>query len=231
MRARDGDAVLKVAWRHYEADDEAAGLRVWNGDGTVRLLDAAVVDDEETVALLLERCVPGTPLRERPETEHDVVIAGLLPRLWRAPAVGHRFRPLQEMCDAWADAFERKRSVLDPSTTRDGMELFRALPASADREVLLCTDLHAGNVLAAQRERWLAIDPKPYVGDPTYDVVQHLLNCDERLYADPYGLVARMAGLLDLDEQRLRQWLFARCVIESADRPELADVARAVAPR
>lgn len=34
---------------------------------------------------------------------------------------------------------------------------------------LLCTDLHAGNVLAAGRESWLATDPKPYLGDPTYD--------------------------------------------------------------
>ena len=46
------------------------------------------------------------------------------------------------------------------------MELFTSLPGTADRRVLLCTDLHAGNVLAAQRRPWLVIDPKPYVGDP-----------------------------------------------------------------
>jgi streptomycin 6-kinase len=40
---------------------------------------------------------------------------------------------------------------------------------------LLATDLHTGNVLAAQRQPWLMIDPKPYVGDPCYDLGQHLL--------------------------------------------------------
>lgn len=58
-------------------------------------------------------------------------------------------------------------------------------PAETPTQVLLCTDLHAGNVLAAEREPWLIIDPKPHVGDPTFDTLQHLLNCDERLRNDP----------------------------------------------
>ena len=108
--------------------------------------------------------------------------------------------------------------------------MFRELPASAGREVLLCTNLHAGNFLAAQREPWLVIDPKPYVGDPTYDVLQHLLNCDERLTADPLGLIRRMADLLELDEARLRLWLFARFVQESLDQLRLHRLASALAP-
>jgi len=92
--------------------------------------------------------------------------------------------------------------------------------------VLLVTDLHAGNVLAARREPWLAIDPKPYIGDPAYDATQHLLNCAERLHADPAGLAVRMADLLEVDPVRLRRWLFARCVQESPGDPPLADVVR-----
>ncbi len=110
------------------------------------------------------------------------------------------------------------------------MALFRSLPASADRQVLLCTDLHAENVLAAEREPWLMIDPKPYVGDPTYDPLQHMLNCPRRLHADPRGLAARMADLLDLDRARLLLWLFARCVQESPDWPVLGGLAHRIAP-
>jgi streptomycin 6-kinase len=62
---------------------------------------------------------------------------------------------------------------------------------TAERNVMLCTDLDAGNVLAAQREPWLVIDPKPYAGDPTYDVLQHMLNCDRRLAADPRSSPSR----------------------------------------
>ena len=183
---------------------------------------------------LLERCVPGNTLASRPEPEQDTVIASLLRRLWREPAAGHPFRPLQEMCDQWADAFERRAAArpmnLDSGLAREGIALFRALPATADRNVLLCTDLHAENVLSAEREPWLMIDPKPYVGDPTYDALQHLLNCDERLQADPRALARRMADLLELDHERLLLWLFARCVQESPDWPALADVARRIAP-
>jgi hypothetical protein len=50
-------------------------------------------------------------------------------------------------------------------------------PRTATASVLLCTDLHAGNVLAGPRRPWLLIDPKPYIGDPHYDLLQHLLNC------------------------------------------------------
>jgi streptomycin 6-kinase len=90
--------------------------------------------------------------------------------------------------------------------------------------------MHAENVLAAGREPWLVIDPKPYVGDPTYDPLQHLLNCPERLAADPRGLAARVADLLGLDRERLVLWLFARCVQESPDSPNLAQVAHRIAP-
>ena len=215
----DEDLVVKVLWRHPEAEHEADALWAWDGDGAVRLY-AAVEVDSETIALLLERCRPGTAVRARPELEQDLVVAGLLRRLWRQPPPGHRFRSLQSMCDLWADEFEDKtsdgQSRLDPGLEREGMALFRDLPASAEREVLLCTDLHADNVLAAEREPWLAIDPKPYVGDPTYDALQHLLNCDVRLHADPHGLVGRMAELLRLDPDRLRQWLLP---VASKSRP------------
>lgn len=230
---RSGDAlVLKVAWRHDEAAHEADGLRAWDGNGAVRLHDAAEVD-EQTAALLIERCAPGTTLAGRPEPEQDVVIAGLLRRLWIEPASGHPFRPLQEMCDAWADSYEHdpvERGALDPGLAREGIALLRALPATADRTVLLCTDLHAGNVLAAEREPWLVIDPKPYVGDPTYDALQHILNCGERLRTDPRALVSRLADLLDLDRDRLLLWLFARSVAESPHWPGLADIAHRIAP-
>jgi streptomycin 6-kinase len=222
------DVVLKLAWRHPEALHEADGLRVWDGNGAIRLLDFESVDDR-TDALLLERCVPGSPLKRRPEEEQDVVIAGILRRLHGEPPLAHLFRPLEVLCDAWSDEAEAKDAPVDPGLLRDGLALFRSLPRSADRNVLLATDLHAENVLAAAREPWLAIDPKPYVGDPTFDVLQHTLNC-ARLHEDPVALVIRLADVFDLSLERLRLWLFARCVQESAFRPELVGPARRLAP-
>jgi streptomycin 6-kinase len=234
-RNRSGeDLVLKVGWRHSEAANEADGLRYWRDDGTVRLHAAEVID--QTSALLLERCDPGTPLgRSMPEPEQDVVVAGLLRRLWTQPPDGHPFRPLQTMCEEWAGEFEHgfmgSSRGIDPGLAREAMVLFRELPSSAGRTVLLCTDLHGENILAARREPWLVIDPKPYVGDPTYDPLQHMLNCEERLTADPLGFARRIAALLDLDAERLRLWLFARCMQECLDQPVLYDIAARLAPK
>jgi streptomycin 6-kinase len=231
--AANTDLVLKVGWLHTEAAHEADGLREWNGEGAVFVYESTAFDD--AVALLIERCLPGTSLADRPEVDQDVVVAELLSRLWKEPASGHPFRPLQVMCDQWADEFELKFALrdqdLDRGIARDGIALFRSLPSTAERNVLLCTDLHADNVLAARREPWLVIDPKPYIGDPTYDPLQHMLNCDVRLLADPRDLALRMADLLDLDGERLLLWLFARCVKESPDYPALGEVARRIAPK
>jgi hypothetical protein len=60
----------------------------------------------------------------------------------------------------------------------------------------------------------LLIDPKPYLGDPHYDVLQHLLNCNTSLQADAIGLFTRVADPTGLDAGRVRQWLLARCVVE-----------------
>lgn len=218
-RNADGnELVLKLGIRHYEAEHEIDGLRFWGGDGAARLYDSFVTDD--TAVLLLERCTPGHSLKQtQPEPEQDKIIAGLLRRLWKEPPAGHPFRLLQSMCDKWGDALaedaERNPGEVDTGLVRAGLEIFRSYAGTADRSVLLCTDLHGDNVLAAQREPWLVIDPKPYVGDPAYDAVQHMLNCPDRLEADPSGFCQRMAGLLAVDGERVKSWLFARCVQES----------------
>ena len=229
--------VLKVGFRFPggEERDEAAGLRLWNGNGAVRL--HAAHESESAYALLIERCLPGTPLGQvLPEPEQDQVVTGLLRQLWAQPHPACPFRPLAQMCTVWAGEFERDYAAagpadrIDPGLARAGIALFRALPQTAGREVLLCTDLHGDNILAAQRAPWLVIDPKPYVGDPAYDVLQHMLNCESRLAADPAALATRMAGLAGLDGGRVRQWLFARSVQESIGSPLMRQVAARLAP-
>ena len=221
--------VLKVGWVHPEATHEAAGLRFWDGNGAVRLHASELLGD--CMAMLLERCEPGTMLAELPEPDQDEVLCTLLPRLWCEPPARHDFPSLQEMCERWAQEYEadESRPRLDPGIERAGLELFRTLPASASRQVVLATDLHHYNVLAAQREPWLAIDPKPHVGDPVFDPLQHMINCD-RVVVDPVGLTRRLAELVGLDPERLRLWLFARCVQGSPVRPQLAEVAVRLAP-
>jgi streptomycin 6-kinase len=227
--ADNHDVVLKVCFRHDESEHEVEGLQLWAGNGTV-LVHRAEKDDD-TAYLLLERAAEDRLLAGEPEPMQDEVIAGLLRRLWFVPRAGHPFRPLTQMCAEWADQHDAyPHPAIDPGLERAGLELFRSLPATATDERLLLTDLHAENVLAAEREPWLVIDPKPYVGDPAYDPLQHMLNCPERLHADPDALIRRMADLCGVDRERLRLWLFARCVVESAWWPGATVLAARLAP-
>ncbi|HJZ49272.1 MAG TPA: aminoglycoside phosphotransferase family protein [Roseiflexaceae bacterium] len=168
--------------------------------------------------MLLERCEPGTVLRQLPEPEQDVVIAGLLRRLWRVPTAPHPFRSLAIMTAYWADkTLADTARWPDAGLVQAGLRLFEELPRTSPNDVLLATDLHAGNVLRAQREPWLVIDPKPFVGDPAYDATQHLFNCEERLHADPHATIRRFADLLEIDPERVRLWMFARAAAKSRD--------------
>lgn len=215
---------------HMEGADEAAGLRFWNGDPTVRLLEA----DDALGAMLLERCEPGTALRTIPEPQQDIVIAGLLRRLWRKPEEQDTFRPLSCMTANWSqETLADQDRWPDPPLVREGLRLLIELAQSTPEDALLATDLHAGNVLQAQRQPWLAIDPKPFVGDRAYDATQHLMNCKARLRPAPKRTIQCFADLLALDHQRIRLWMFARLAAEPRENwrdAEWMELARTIAP-
>jgi streptomycin 6-kinase len=168
--------------------------------------------------MLLERCEPGTHLRVLPEVDQDVVIAGLLKRLWQARGAPP-FRPLAALVERWTEeTVSQMADWPDAALVRQGLDLWSELVRSTGREVPLASDLHAGNVLRAQRRPWLVIDPKPFVGDAAYDPTQHLLNCIDRLQSDFKGTVDRFADLLELDQERIRLWTFARLAAEPRHR-------------
>ena len=102
---------------------------------------------------------------------------------------------------------------------RQGIETYHRMLASMVKTVLIPPDLHAGEILT-NNNSWTLIDPKSYIGDPKYDVTQHLLNCTEHLMEGPLALIDWMASLKDQDTDRVRFWLFARfpCAIARTDQ-------------
>jgi len=127
-RAVGTPAVLKLGMPHMEAEHEIEGLRFWDGDPTVRVLEA----DDDLGAMLLERCEPGTGLRTLPEPEQDLILAGLLKRLWRSPAAPHLFRPLSALTAYWsAETLGCAEQWPDKGLVREGLRLLNELPRSA----------------------------------------------------------------------------------------------------
>lgn len=172
-----GEVVLKLnAPSHFESDNEPDALERWDGNGAVRL----VARDDERRALLLERCVPGTELWHA-GVDEIAVVSELLPRLQVVVADPHPFTSLADEADRWAEDVPRRyadagepfeRRLLDAA-----LDIYRTVDRSASR--LVNQDLHGGNVLAAEREPWLVIDPKPLVGERELEASGLLRNTDE----------------------------------------------------
>jgi streptomycin 6-kinase len=145
----------------------------------------------------------------------------VLKHLWAASAPTDGIESLAEVMTWWADQLEERAVRLkvgyDPGLLAHGARLLRELPQTANRSVLLHGDANPGNLLAATRTPWLAIDPKPMIGDPAYDPVPLIDQLDD-LYHQPHAnsLLTERAALaaahLDLDPQRILAWTLARQV-------------------
>ncbi len=205
------DAVLKMQFPHRESEHEAAALDHWQGDGAIRLL----AHDVERHALLLERCVPGTPLADEPSDVALDVMIELLPRLWK-PADAP-FRPLAEEAAWWAGDLEKdwenggkpfERTLLDAA-----LDALHTLPASQGEQVLLHQDLHAGNILRAQRAPWLTIDPKPLVGEREFGIAA-IVRSFELGHGRRQVLwrLDRLTEELELDRERALLWSLAQTI-------------------
>jgi streptomycin 6-kinase len=195
-------AVLKISLPHREAEQEADALERWDGNGAVRLL----ARDDERNAMLLERCEPGSFL----STAHDPigVLVELLPRLWRS---GEGFRPLAEEAEWW---LEQELGEVPDERLRDGaVHYLRELVPTQGEHVLLHQDLHGENVLAAQREPWLAIDPKPLAGEREFSAAS-IVRSSELGHGkrDVLYRLDRLCSELDLDRERAKGWTIAQTV-------------------
>jgi streptomycin 6-kinase len=219
VRTADGTpAVLKVGMVTRETAQEHAALAYWDGRDAVRLLRA----DPEQGAMLLERLQPDVSLRSLAEPKAMLESAELLRRLWVPPAAGHPFTTVADYTGELVLALRGRggqpwaadaRPLIDEAVAvRDD------LLADPPEAMLLHGDYHHGNVLAADRRPWLAIDPKPLVGDPAYDLAWLARDRLPTLAAQPGSRAAarrRLAGLstaLDVDPARLRGWSLFRAV-------------------
>jgi streptomycin 6-kinase len=200
------DTVVKVQVSHRESDQEADALERWRGEGAVQLL----ARDDERHALLIERCVPGTSLSQTAEDPLGVLI-DLLPRLW-VGAGG--FRTLAEEVVWWDLGGELG-------------ELAHELAATQGELVLVHQDLHGDNVLAARREPWLVIDPKPLAAEREFAIAP-IVRSGELGHSrrEALGRLDRLCAELGLDRDRARGWTIVQTVAWSGDasHPEHGDV-------
>ncbi len=212
------DAVLKINLPEPESEREPDALACWDGRGAVRLL----ASNEGLRALLIERCIPGSQLWAVEDDEEATRIgAGVLRRLWRAPTADHPFRMLADEAVRWAIELESDWEALgrpyEGRLVDEAVSACGELGPAQGEHVVLHQDFHGGNVLRAGREPWLAIDPKPLVGEREFDAASLLR--DRRWLLGSPGGAARIRRRLDqlaseagLDRERTRRWGIAHAL-------------------
>ena len=237
---QDGSqVVLKLGVPNPELTSEIEALRLYDGHGAARLLDA----DPEGGALLIEQLLPGIPLANLDDDEHATQIAAeIMQQLWRPVPDKHNLREVEK----WAFGMQRLRAYYDGGTgpfpkklTEQAEVIFPELIASTQIQMVLHGDLHHGNILSAQRQSWLALDPKGVVGDPAYEVTAWMHNPMPGLNAWPHlkqttaSRLDQFSEILGFDRQRLRNWSLAQAVLSAwwciEDKSNCFDDAMAVA--
>jgi streptomycin 6-kinase len=221
VHADGTEVVVKAGVPNPELLSEMAALRFYDGRGICRLLEA----DEAQGVMLLERLRPGTPLATvANDDEATLIAAGMMEQLWRPLPADHPFRPLA----SWTAGIEKLRQEFEggtgpfPAELVEAAERLRAdLLASPGETVLLHGDCHHWNILRAERQPWLVIDPKGVAGEAIYETSSFLYNrLPEPLGSAHAGRVlARrtdiLAERLGFDRKRLIAWGIVQSVLSS----------------
>jgi streptomycin 6-kinase len=213
-------AVLKITYDgDVESEHEHLALQHWGGRGAVRLLRA----DPRRRALLLER-LPQGDLRDLWDVEACEVVAGLYPRL-HLPALP-QLRTVASYVERWTAPLASlpRDAPIPHRLVAQTISLVRDLLADQGDLRMVHGDLHYFNVLAADREPWLVIDPKPMAGDPHYEPAPMLWNRFDELGAPRSGQSVRngvrrrfhtLVDAAGLDEDRARDWVVVRMVLDA----------------
>ena len=221
VRAGGAEVVLKAGPPNRELLTEIAALRVYDGRGSAHLLDA----DPAWGVLLLERLRPGVPLTAVTDDEAATLIAAQVMRqLWRPAPPDHPFPTVA----GWAAGLLRLRQTFaggvgpfPADLVAVAESLFAELLSSMADPVLLHGDLHHDNILQAQRQPWLALDPKGVIGEPAYELGALLRNPLPQLLAHPQParVLARRVDLLaeffGLARERIVGWGVAQAVLSA----------------
>ncbi|MFB7267939.1 aminoglycoside phosphotransferase family protein, partial [Streptomyces nojiriensis] len=155
-----------VSFPHPGNVHEPDAFEAWGGRGAVLLHER----DDERFAMLLERVRTST-LAEVEDGDEVVTVAGRLSRRLAFPPPAHLPR-LREQADSWEEQLRKDEGELTHALPQQVVDAAVATVRELGRtqpDVLIHGDLHARNILRADREPWLAVDPKGYAGDPAYD--------------------------------------------------------------
>jgi streptomycin 6-kinase len=209
-------AVLKLIYPDRESEHEADALALWDGHGAVQLF----ARDDDLSAMVIERCEPGTTLAAAGADVALQTLIALLPRLW--VETGEPFHTLEDEAAWWVgylpEQWERSDRTVARGLVDAAVDALTSLSHSQGQQVLLHQDLHGDNVLAAEREPWLVIDPKPLIGEREFAVAPIVRSFElGHSKRDALYRLDRLTSELGLDRERARGWTIGQTMAWAFD--------------
>lgn len=209
VRTADGTpAVLRITPTTEPTDGDVLALSLWDGDGAVRLF--AHHSDVDATALLLERLDHTRNLDTLPIEQAAAVAGRLRARLSRPAPAG--IRTLQAQAQQWAEHLPRVHRLPKRITDR-AAGICRDLGPGATGH-LVNEDQHYHNVLAADREPWLVIDPSMLAGDREFGLAT--LIWGRLKESTTQRILDILVDAEDLDPDRARAWTYVGAVVKWA---------------
>ncbi len=226
------EVVIKIhpPWDPIEIFDEAAFLAKREGRGCVRLL--AVNHDSR--AIMLERILPGRTLTEIFAESKSDAVGPAIEALKSISIPASHTPPTAPTVDGWFGNFERYRETDFPRRYAEkAFEFYRELSPEPGRTLYIHGDFHPGNIVNAEREQFLVIDPKGVVGHIGFEIAAFLNNFYwwqendpdiDRILADA---LEQFSSAFEIPQTELRKWAYAQMVIGAwwnySDMPDLYD--------
>jgi streptomycin 6-kinase len=217
--AGGNEAVLKIGLpeANPEIINEAGFLQISNGKGTVKLLKS----DKNHRAILLEKLTPGANLKEIYfEYEATAVEAAIrvMREISRKAPNKSGFRRLEDWFGGLARAENTK---FDNRFASKAYGFFERINSASKQKFLLHGDLHHENILSAEREPFLAIDPKGIIGEIGYEIAVFLnnhaawLSAEDNLREKLNDAIRQFSEAFEIEPQDLKDWAFAQMVLSA----------------
>lgn len=215
-----GEAVVKIGFpgEKQTSFNEARALEFLEGNGVCRFLKF----DEKHFALLLEKLSPGENLKTICGVGDDkraVEIAIKVMRdFWQTPPENIEFPKLED----WFKGLKTAEKINFASEhVKKARRFFDELMSVSPRKTLLHGDFHHENILSAEREPFLAVDPKGIVGDIGYDISIFMINHANWLKNKPNlpqkldAAIRQFSEAFEIEPQSIRKWIFAQTVLSA----------------
>ncbi|PCJ29436.1 MAG: hypothetical protein COA94_01545 [Rickettsiales bacterium] len=212
-RYKNQPAALKIS--NSASEHTSAVLKHYNGYGAARILK------NRGRITLMKRCVPGVSLKDLTLNNEDEkathILCDVIEKLHSNVEFEGNYRFTHEFTQFFDHYLNSGDKQIPTKLIEKASAIFADLKDSKEKQILLHGDLHHENIIYDQKQGWLAIDPKGFVGEACYEVGAFLRNPIDSEICLSHNIIKRRIDIictrLGYDKLRVLSLAFAQSIL------------------